>query len=136
MLEEFSPRLDIMNNNRYLFPVIRNRFLIIFFIFFFSLSSLNALASCFLESEASAKRTSEAPGSISCLDNLEKSFLYLAYQGQARSSLSKMEMRYPSAFPAGIIQSAPNHPALAQPLRNIFALFSVPIYQLNAVYRI
>lgn len=97
---------------------------------------LAALALCFLEDQVPARSASHSPGFTSCLDDEESPFLPQVYQGRGKIYFPKAEKGAPNAHYIDLFQEPPVYRALGWGSGTAVVPLSVPIYQLNAVYRI
>lgn len=112
----------------------RYRSVIVSLIFFFLLlGALNAFASCFLETDVSAKSTGQIPSSISCLDNEVVS--YQINLGQEKIYYPKIK-RTPNTYHVAFLHGGPTYLALTRPSGTVFVPFLIPIYQFKTAYRI
>lgn len=115
----------------------KHRFLIVSFIFFFFLvGSFSALASCFLENEGPAKSTGQVPGSISCLNDQEPTFLPQTNYPDKKIYFSDMEKRTGFDYYGSLFQVGLSDPTHLRPSSCIFLSLSISIYQLKTAYRI
>ena len=115
--------------------MLKNWFLIVSLVFFFSLGGLlNAVGHCFLDNDLPTQNIGPIRVSISCLDNQEHPFLAQVTQRDKRVHFSKIEKRPTDIYQKALVPEGNAHLTSWRSPASI--LVSVPIYQLKNVYRV
>jgi hypothetical protein len=102
----------------------------------FSLAlALSAFAHCVLAHDSSSPGSTEIPGFISCPEAEMSPFLRPNYSGHEKAAFAKMQKNVVGGGSVPFLQETAATMILRPP-RSVFVTSSVPIYQLQAVYRI